>query len=152
MSTGEEMSKENKLSKDELVMNLDKMIEDYKNEIGWCEVWEKTIGQIKSLIELSAQELGINLMADKEFKIEAQKLFFRSKKFKCTYDVEVYLSALISKLISYAQAEPSEAGLEELINKYADRLNITKMMEFSKETMASELKDFAKKYDKLRRG
>ena len=43
--------KEKKLSGDELIMNLDKMIEDYKNEIGWCDVWEKTTTQLKSLIE-----------------------------------------------------------------------------------------------------
>ena len=37
-------------------------------------------------------------MDKEEFRIEAKKLFERSKKFKVLYDAEVYLVAMIDKI------------------------------------------------------
>ena len=45
--------KENKLSREELSGNLDKIAEDYEKEIGWNDEWEKTIKRIKECIHES---------------------------------------------------------------------------------------------------
>lgn len=121
-----------KLSKDGLVMNLDKMIEDYKNEVGWCEVWEKTVGQIKSLIESSAKEPS-------------------NRKIKKI----TYLPHVDAPFVEYEESqEPSGAELEEFVEKWVKEWHFyTDWKEgLSEDECEENILKMLKEYDELRRG
>ena len=136
---------EKKLSGEELIMNLDKMIEDYKNEIGWCDVWEKTTTQLKSLIE--SPDKYTPAILDELHEV-------RMKNVELKEQIETYKYPGSHK---NKETEPSEAELEEFVEKWADI--VTPVVLINNEmrpqlmkAMQKDLINMLKEYDKLRRG